>query len=471
MDSSQRMQNACEEPVWDETTDVIIVGSGFAGLSAAYEAAKRSHNVIILEKMSYCGGNSRIAGGGYCCWDSKLKLREELDLGSDSWQSHYEDTLKAGGGYNSPELVEVLAKEAPEGLDFLVDAGIPFRKTLPRIGGHSAYRSYQIACSGSETIEKLTAAVLESGNVEIHKKAKVQKLIRAHGERVGGVSVEIDGFTQHIHATCGVIIASGGYAQDLAIRTVYKPSLTSSYNCTNHRGATGEMITLARSIGADVLHMEFLQLYPCADPANGSIDQAAFLCYSGTGYGIIYVTDKGFRFVNELESREHVSNAQILSGSSPTYTILNDEIFSRLGIKPEEIEALVRRRRALQAATIDELATHAGFAQDIFSSTVIQHNEAIKKKLDPVFRKPMTEQMVPLTDGRFYAIPQWPSVHYSMGGLRIDRHAHVIDIWGKPIPGLYAAGEVCGGVHGIDRLGGNGIAECIVFGRIAGCLY
>lgn len=457
---------------WDETVDVVIIGSGYAGLVAAYEAGKTHERVVILEKMSYSGGNSRIAGGGYCCWDSKLKLREKLGLGDDSWQLHYEDTMAAGGRYSVPELVEVLAKEAPAGLDLLVDAGIPFRDSLPRIGGHSAYRSYQMACSGSEVIEKLEAFAMQSGHVELRKNAKVEGLIKEDG-RVRGVKVtnsKEDGPVKTIKAQSGVIIATGGYSNDVDLRCMYKPSLTAAYNCTNHKGATGEVIRYAKEVGADTLHMEFVQLYPCADPKSGGIDQGAFLCYSGTGYGLIYVSGEGKRFVNELASREVVSNAQMDLGEGPSYSILNDEIFRQLGITEEEVDKLVSRGRALKAATLEELAEKAGFNATAFLETVDAHNKAIASGTDEAFSKPMTSQMVPLEQGDFYAISQWPSVHYSMGGLRIDTHAHVLDAWNKPIAGLYAAGEVCGGVHGIDRLGGNGIAECVVFGRIAGRL-
>ncbi|MBC2888984.1 FAD-dependent oxidoreductase [Gordonibacter massiliensis (ex Traore et al. 2017)] len=463
---------------WDEIADVVIVGSGFAGLVAASEAAKTYERVLVLEKMPYSGGNSRIAGGGYCCWDSKLKLREELGLGEDSWRAHFDDTMRAGGLYNVPELVEVLAKEAPAGLDFLVDAGIPFRKSLPRIGGHSAYRSYQMACSGSETMDLLQEACFASGHVELRRNVAVRNLFREGWRpfadnspgRVLGVAVADNGTIKNIRAAHGVIVASGGYGRDVELRTAYKPSLSAAYSCTNHKGATGEMIRFAKAVGADAVHMEFVQLYPCADPKTGGIDQAAFLCYSGTGYGLVYVNGTGQRFVNELASREDVSNAQMNAGGKPTYSILNDRIFELLGIGADDIARLVERGRACKAATLSGLAEQAGFDPTIFEEDIARHNAAILTGVDEAFGKPMTSQMAPLDSGDFYAIPQWPSVHYCMGGLRIDAKARVIDIEGKPIPGLYAAGEVCGGVHGIDRLGGNGIAECIVFGRIAGRL-
>ncbi len=465
------MSFVCSEIQWDELFDVVVVGTGYAGLTAAYEASKLVGSVLLVEKMSYTGGNSRIAGGGYCCWDSKLKFREKFDLGDDSWELHASDTLAAGQGYNDPKLVEVLAKEAPAGLDLLVDAGIAFRESLPRIGGHSAYRSYQMASSGAEVIDRLIALACSNGNVELRKKTAVTDIFREAGAdgRVVGLAVEsADGQHRDIGARNAVIVASGGYAADVDLRTSYKPSLTDAFNCTNHKGATGEVIRMAKEIGADTTHMEFVQLYPCADPESGGIDQGAFLCYSGTGYGLVYVDGAGKRFVNELASREVVSQAQIASGSKPSYSVLNDAIFAALGIGSEDVERMVRRGRAVKAPTLAELAEACGFDVEAFEQSIDAHNAAIASGVQADFGKPTTDKMIPLEAGDFYAIAQWPSVHYCMGGLRIDAQARVLDAWGNPIPGLFAAGECCGGLHGIDRLGGNGIAECVVFGRIAG---
>lgn len=456
---------------WDETFDAIVIGTGYAGLVAAFEASKVLSKVLVVEKMAYTGGNSRIAGGGYCCWDSKLKFREKFDLGEDSWELHAKDTLAAGQGYNDPALVEVMAKEAPAGLDLLVDAGIEFRESLPRIGGHSAYRSYQMASKGAEVIDKLVALAMENGNVEIRKKTTVVDILRETGQdgKVCGIVVEgADGARTTIGVSRGVIVASGGFAGDVELRTAYKPSLTAAFNCTNHKGATGEVIRMAKAIGADTTHMEFVQLYPCAHPETGGIDQAAFLCYSGTGYGLVYVDATGRRFVNELASREVVSLAQVESNLKPSYSVLNDAIFAALGIDEADVERMVSSGRAVRADSLAELASACGFDEAAFEAAVRAHDEAIGAGIEADFGKPTTGKMIKLDQGAFYAIAQWPSVHYCMGGLRIDVQARVLDVWDKPVPGLFAAGECCGGLHGIDRLGGNGIAECVVFGRIAG---
>lgn len=449
----------------DETAEIIVIGSGFAGMAAAAEAILQGCEVLILEKMPYFGGNSIIAGGGYCCWDSRLKLREKLGLGEDSWECHMEDTLRGGGNYNDPSLVEKLVREAPDGLDWLLDAGAVFTDTLNRIGGHSAYRSHHAGCNLAKVVKNHALSL----GAELRLNTAVTALRRdSSGGPVTGVRVIENGTPKSIATRRGVIIATGGFGNDLKMRSDYNPSVGAAYNCTNHKGATGEMIQSARDIGADVLHMAFIQLFPCAEPGNGLIDKYALDCYSGPGYGLIYVNKEGRRFVNELQGRDVVSNAQTCAGAKPTYSILSGVIFKELNRTEEELKKAVSAGRLYQADTIALLAEQLCLPADTLCQTVKQHNEAIKSGTDFDFGKPITDRMQLLTKGPFYAVAQWPSVHYTMGGLRINIQTQVIDTHGQPIPGLFAAGEVCGGIHGNNRLGGNAIAECIVFGRTAG---
>ncbi|MDR1573822.1 MAG: flavocytochrome c [Clostridiales Family XIII bacterium] len=454
---------------WTEETDVVVVGSGFAGLAAAAEAALAGARTVVLEKMAHFGGNSLISGGGYCCWDSKLKLREKLGLGDDSWQSHMRDTLRGGAYYNDPELVEVLVREAPEGLDWLVDAGAVFEDTLPRIGGHSAHRSHQGKnSSGAHIVQALKRLATERG-ADLRLNAKVTGIWRKDANAcVSGVRVVSEGVTRDIRALRGVILASGGYGRDLALRLNNNPRLVESLNCTNHSGATGEMIRHAKAIGADTVHMAFVQLYPCAAPRNGAMDRFAFDCYSGPGYGLIYVNRAGERFVNELAGRDEVSDAQVLCGEKPTWSVLNGRIFEKLTTPPKTIQKGIDSGRLLKGDSLSALAEKAGLPPAALENSVRAHNGAITAQEDTLFHKPMSPYMIPLEEPPFYALAQWPAVHYCMGGIRINAQCGVFDIWGDLIPGLYAAGEVCGGIHGANRLGGNAIAECVVFGRRAG---
>ncbi len=457
------------EPEWDEEVDVGVVGSGLAGLSAAIEAARVCAKVVIFEKMPSYGGNSIISGGGYCSWDSKLKLRQKFNLGDDSWLKHWEDTLKGGDYYNNPELVQVLVKGAPDGLNWLIDAGAKIRETLAHIGGHSTHRSHlEARARGRGYTDPLKNLALSRG-IEIRLKTQVTHIWRDGTEGpVLGIETTTGEEKKNVKVNRALILASGGYGRDVRMRMEYNPSLVPEYNCTNQRGATGEIIRYAMAVGADALHMDFVQLYPCAEPKRGVIDSYALDCYSGTGFGLFYVNKHGQRFVNELDRRDTVADAQIKSGSKPTYAILNYRMFEKLATPKEVIHAGVRKKRIIQAESTVELAEKLDIPVDALQETVTKHNRYISEGKDSDFNKPMTKSMIPLLEGPFFAISQWPSVHYCMGGLRIDKQARVIDIEGKPIPKLYAAGEVCGGVHGSNRLAGNSIPECIVFGRIAG---
>jgi urocanate reductase len=454
---------------WDEEIDVVIVGSGFAGLAAAAEAAGAGAGVVILEKMRRYGGNSLISGGGYCSWDSKLHLREKLNLGEDSWERHKADTLKGGDYFNIPELVEVMVKGAPDGLNLLIDNGAAFRETLPRVGGHSAHRSYQADVGAGRRFTEPLKRLAQSRGAKIRLNTRVTWIWRKDADGpVAGIETTAGGKTTQIIVSRALILASGGFSRDVEMRMAFNPSLVPEYNCTNQPGATGEMIRYAQSVGADTLHLEFIQLYPCAEPEKGVIDSFAIHPYSGAGFGLFYVNRHGKRFVNELERRDVVSNAQIASGRKPTYAILNRHIFDKLAVSEEEIEKGIARGRFIEGDTIGELAEKLSIPAASLQESVLAHNSYIEEGKDPDFSKPMTKNMVPLREGPFYAIAQWPAIHYCMGGLRIDAKARVIDIWGNPIPRLYAAGEVCGGVQGANRLGGNAIPDCIVFGRIAG---
>jgi fumarate reductase flavoprotein subunit len=454
---------------WNEETDIIVVGTGLAGLSAAIEAAETGLKVLILEKMPYIGGNSSIAGGGYCCWDSKLKMRERLGLGEDSWQLHYEDTLRGGAYYGNPHLIEILVREAPAGLNWLAESGVEFAESLPRIGGHSAHRSYQEKGGSGRNMVNALRARAEALGVAIRFDTAVSGIYRANaGSPVSGTGVKLaDGRTVNIRAKSALILASGGFGHDARLREFYRPALAKTLGCNNHKGATGEMIKYAETIGAASVQMEFIQLYPCAS-VSGGMDRFAFDCYSGPGYGLIYVASDGKRFVNELGGRDEVSNAQLNGIEKPSWSVLNDAVFKKLATPPILIDKAVKRGRVIRADSIKALAEAAGIPADSLENTVSVHNSYLTTGIDPDFGKPISNSMIPITGEVFYAISQWPTIHYCMGGLKINDRAAVIDVWGNEIQGLFAAGEVTGGIHGANRLGGNALADCVVFGRRAG---
>jgi urocanate reductase len=454
---------------WDETLDTVVVGSGFAGLAAAAEAAKGGAKVVILEKMPLYGGNSIINGGEYNSWDDKFHLREKLGLGDDSVDLHTTDTIKGGDFYGNPELVRILVEGATPALNWMIDdGGTKLREIVNRTGGHSAYRTHTCVEGVGRGYTDALKRIAEKQGATMRLRTEVTWIWRANtGGPVLGIEVKEGGKKKNIQIKRALILASGGFGRDIKMRQAFNPDIVPELNCTNHMGATGEMIRYAQAIGADSLHLAFIQLYPYAEPVKGTLDSPAVYPFRGPGYGIVYVDKNGKRFVNELERRDVVSRAEIATGSKPTYSIFNEKMIPKMGTK-EEVERGLERGRFVKADTLAELARKIDIPPAALEETIKKHNQYLKEKKDPEFNKPITDAMIPIDVGPFYAIAQWPAVHHTMGGLRIDKDARVIDIWGKPIPRLYAAGEVTGGIHGSNRLGGNAIPDCVVFGRIAG---
>ena len=458
---------------WDETFDVVIIGSGFAGFSAAAEAAKAGAKAIILEKMPTYGGNSIINGGLYAAWDSQLGLRKKLNYGDDSIELHTADTIKGGDEFPMPELAKMLAQGAADALNWMItEGGCKLRPVLVRAGGHSAYRTHIVEeYNGRGFVEPLRRIAEKNGMQPLRLETEVSWIWRAaDGGPVLGVEVKRGRKTMNIKVNRALVLASGGFGSDKKMRADHYPFLKDNFLTTNQKGATGEMIRYAQNIGADTLQMNFIQLYPYAEPESGILDEAGLYPFNGPGHGIVYVTKAGKRFVNELERRDVVSFAQLKQGDAnkPTYSILNLEILKKIGAEEKTIAQFVEKKRIVQADSIGGVAEQLKMDKAVLEDTINKHNQYIKNKKDLEFNKEITPHMVTLEKGPYYGIGQWPAVHHTMGGLRINPKAQVIDIFGEVIPKLYAAGEICGGVHGSNRLGSNAIPDAVVFGRIAG---
>lgn len=399
----------------------------------------------------------------------------------DTAQKHIEDTIAGGDEMNNPRLVEVMVKGAPYYLNLLLDNGLVIRETLARPGGHYGYRTYSTETFSGSDITNLQRKMMDAQeNVTLELDTKLVEIYRTRDaeNKVVGIRVATEEGYKTIKAEKGVILATGGFGANVEMRETQVPYLDAAIPTTNNKAAsTGEGIQLAQAIGANTMQMSNIQRYPFADSTNGVLDTYAVWPFSGPSYGIVYVDYQGKRYVSEGERRDVCANAAVATGFVSTYSIFNWDVVKNYATEAE-LAAGIACGRILAADTLDELAEKINELEikgqypqinaETLKETIATHNRYIDEGVDPDFNKVMAATMAKIEEGPYYAIPQFPSVHHTMGGLVIDDHTRVYDIYGEVIPGLYAAGEVTGGVHGTNRLGSNADADACTFGFISG---
>jgi flavocytochrome c len=456
---------------WHEQTDVVIVGSGIAGLSAAIEAKKADTSVIVFEKMTVRGGNTRISDGGLAAPGNYLQKRMGVE---DSPERFYQDMLQAGLGLNHPHLVRIVAERAAEAIDWTRNVlGIHYLDRLDRFGGHSVARSLTTRShSGADIIKSQLAELCRMG-VKVRTRCRMRRLLTDASGAVCGVQIE-SGYnfrqaifenTRNIRANRAVVLATGGFANDIGFRTLQNPCLNASILTTNHRGATAEGLIAALTIGAAPVHLSWIQLGPwgCADE-TGYGQGARFASYSVYTGGILVDPATGCRIVNEWADRRQRSEAIFKAGHACV------GIVAAKGAETaaDSLKNCLIRGKVREFWKLSELSAAYGMPSGQLETTVNQYNERVKRGERDPYGKPLEQGAQPVDQPPFYAIRLWPKVHYTPGGVGINSNAQVIDLHNRPIPRLFAAGEVCGGIHGASRLGSCALTECIIFGRIAG---
>ena len=436
----------------DRTTDVVIIGAGGAGLTAAIEATQNGANVIVVEKMPMVGGNTKYATGGLNAAETSVQKEKGID---DTVEIFIEDTMKGGGNLNNPELVKVLAENSAGTVEWLMGLGADLTD-IGRMGGASKDRTHRPtggAPVGQHIVDVLYAQSQELG-IEILLESTVVEIL-GDSSQVSGVTVETADGNYNINAKA-VIVASGGFGANNDLVAQFDPALK-GYGTTNHPGATGDVIEFAKNIDVAYVDMEQIQTHPTVMPSNNYMITEAV-----RGNGAILVNREAKRFVNELDTRAVVSDALLAQENASGYLFFDQSVRESLSA----IEGYYKKGFLIEGATLEEIAGKLDIDAATLQITIDTYNGYVADETDPEFSRQSMART--LSVGPYYAVEVAPAVHHTMGGLMINTNGEVVNSSDAVIKGLYAAGEVTGGVHGNNRLGGNAMADITIFGRIAG---
>ena len=482
--------------------DVVVVGAGGAGMTAAITAAAEGKTVVILESQSMVGGNSVRATGGMNA--GKTVYQDENEFGesagvektlktaaekyadnktitalaktvSEQWAAYQAnptgyfdsvelmelDTMIGGKGINDPELVETLCANSADAIDWLDEHGITLHD-VSSFGGASVKRIHRPVNAEGKTVSvgSYMIPLLE----ENCKKAGVQILLNttaneiltdANGAAAGIKATGSTGETVTVNAKA-VVLTTGGFGANLDMVVKYKPELK-GFMTTNAAGIQGQGIEMAQAIGAATVDMDQIQIHPTVE-AN----TAALITEGLRGDGAVLINEEGKRFIDEVGTRDVVSAAEIAQTGSYSWLVVDQAMADASSV----IQGYIKKGYTVTGATYEELGKAMGVDAAAFAETMEKWNGYVEAKNDPDFGR--TSFANPLNTAPYYAVKVTAGVHHTMGGLKINANTEVLNEKGEVIPGLFAAGEVTGGVHGANRLGGNAVADFTVFGRIAG---
>ncbi len=456
---------------WDEQTDVVIIGSGLAGLSAAIEANRGGASVIVFEKMKVTGGNTRISDGGVAAPNNYLQEKRGIE---DSPKLFCEDMLRAGLGLNNPDLVKVVADKATDAIAWTRHTlRVKYLNRLDRFGGHSVARCLTTHNHSGADFIRAQSRMLKQKGVEIRTRCLLTRLQTDGRGVVRGIQIrsgykfpdDNSGIVRNIQANRAVILATGGFGSDIQFRMIQNPRLDESVATTNHPGATAEGLIAGLELKAAPVHLSWIQLGPwgCANETRYG-QGARFAAYSVYPAGILVDPATGQRIVNEWADRRRRCDA-IFKAAHICVGVVDA---NGAELDAESLQRCLKRGYVKGFATLTDLASAFAMPDGQLEKTVNSYNHAVREGGHDPFGKPLSHGAKPLVNPPFYAIRLWPKVHYTSGGVGINSKAQVINLNNRPIPHLFAAGEVCGGIHGASRLGCCSLTECIVFGRIAG---
>lgn len=437
-----------------EKTDIVVVGTGATGFTAAITALQNGKKVIMLEKMPIVGGNSQLAAGGMNAAGTRFQKAKNIP---DTPEQMCEDTMKGGKNINNSELVKILANESSNSIEWLasIDAELGFIA----MGGGAKYPRFHGPTSGDFVGPFLSAKLRDKvakDGADVRVNSKVVKLITDDTGAVTGVLVKGKHSGIYEIQAKAVILASGGFGANNELVSSFRPD-AKGVQTSNQPGTQGDGIILGTAVGADTVDMKEIQLNPTM-----LVGSPVIVSEIVRGAGGIFVNREGKRFISELTTRDVTTAAIRKQTGGSCFIVFDDTVRNNV----KQTGAFFQLGKVKEGSSIEELAKNIGVPEKELKNTVERFNKMVEKGKDEDFGRHNFAQKI--TGKKFYAIEVKPAIHYCMGGLKIDDKARVIHKNGKPIKGLYAGGEVTGGVHGANRLGGNSISETITFGRIAG---
>ena len=459
------LKKAARELPKTSNYDVVVIGAGGAGFSAAITAKNAGANVVLLEKMPAVGGNSLISGAEMNV--ARNWVQPKLGINDDSPELHAQDTFKGGDGKGDMKVINVMTHEALDAAKWCRDyLGVRFEDdNLFFFGGHSRKRALiPVGHTGTEFIAKFQAKADEL-SIPVITNMKAEELIKNKDGRVVGVKATMDGSEYTFNAKGGVVLATGGFGANPEMVKKYNPKIDERFKTTDAPGSTGEALYMAERAGAQLVNMGYIQTYPICDPISGAIELIADARFDGA----IMLNQEGKRFVEELQRRDVLSEAILNQTGRYCWVLWNDKIGSisnTVKAHANEYEAFTKQG---VMTTCDDLKCIADFTKipfDQLQKTVKRVSDMAGKGNDKDFNH--RAGLMDMQQGKYYVIKAVPSTHHTMGGVRINEKAEALTAEGKVIPGLWAAGEVTGVTHGTNRLGGNAYTDIIVFGRIAG---
>lgn len=454
VDADKAAQNKAIAAGPRESTDIVVVGSGGAGLSAAVSAREAGAKVILLEKEPVSGGNAKLAAGGMNAAETKSQAALNI---KDDKQIMVKDTMKGGRHLNEPELVKILAYNSSDSVDWLISMGADL-SDVGRMGGASVNRSHRPtggAGVGAHVTQVLLDNALKLGT-DIRMNSRVVKLIKGDSGNVTGVLVHGKSTGYYVIKADAVVMATGGFGKNNDRVAKYDPKLK-DFKATNHPGATGDGLDVAHQAGVATRDLKYIQAHPTYSPVGGVMVTEAV-----RGNGAILVNRSSQRFINEITTRDKAAAAILAQQGGSAFLIFDHSVRKSL----KKIEGYINLNFVLEGQTLATLAKEVGIPAVELEKSIATYNQYQKKGKDEQFDRPNLPRA--LTQAPYYAIEVTPAVHHTMGGITIDSKTRTKGLDGKTIGGLYAAGEVTGGVHGANRLGGNAISDIVTFGRIAG---